>query len=149
MDNNIRTMKFIGEDDWGHDIYKCLDSGILYKDGSDLSFEGHKPELYSCGNEIDGELCFPIKKDFEIHFIEREPQPTKEEKFNYQMLARLKMDCDYYLGNGNRYANHLWAGNEQEQIKEMKKLYNIFPDDKKPEWLTYEQILKYEESMIF
>ena len=30
----------------------------------------------------------------------------------------------------------------------MKKLYNSFPDDQKPEWLTYEQILDYEKAMI-
>ena len=25
--------------------------------------------------------------------------------FRYQLLSRLKMDCNYYLGNGNRYKN--------------------------------------------
>jgi len=68
--------------------------------------------------------------------------------FNYMMLDRLRSNCDYYLGYGNRCAKHLWAGNEQDQINEMKKLYNSFPDDQKPEWLTYEQILDYEKAMI-
>ncbi len=30
----------------------------------------------------------------------------------------------------------------------MKELYNSFPDNEKPEWLTYEQILQYERLMI-
>lgn len=73
---------------------------------------------------------------------------TEQEKFNYQLLDRLKSDCKYYLGYGNLNKKHLWAGNEKEQIEKMKKLYNSFSDDKKPEWLTYEQILQYEKLMI-
>jgi NAD(P)H-flavin reductase len=69
-------------------------------------------------------------------------------KFNYQMLDRLKSDCEYYLGFGNRCPKHLYYKNEQEHIDEMKKLYNTFPDNKKPEWLTYEQILNYEKLMV-
>lgn len=69
------------------------------------------------------------------------------EKFNYMMLGRLQSDCDYYLGFGNRHEKHLWAGSVDGQIKEMKRLWNSFPKDKKPEWLTMEQILKYEKEM--
>jgi len=68
-------------------------------------------------------------------------------KFNYQMLDRLQSDCNYYLGFGNRCTKHLYYKTEQEHIEEMKKLYNNFPTDKKPEWLTYEQILTYEKAM--
>ena len=32
-----------------------------------------------------------------------------EPKFRYMMLSRMKQDCDYYLGNGGRSTNHLWA----------------------------------------
>lgn len=64
------------------------------------------------------------------------------------MLGRLRSDCDYYLGHGNRNVKHLWAGNEKEQIEKMKELYNSFPHDKKPEWLTYQQILDYEKLMV-
>lgn len=38
-------------------------------------------------------------------------------EFLYQMLGRLEADCLYYLGNGGRFAGHLWAGNERKQIK--------------------------------
>jgi len=145
MNNNIRTMEFLGIDDWSRPVYKCIDTGSLWKD---ITLGSDNPELYSCSNDFDGEADCPIKNNLEIHFIKREEQPTQEEKFNYQMLSRLKMDCEYYLGNGNRNEKHLWAGNEQEQINEMKKIYNSFSDDKKPEWLTYEQILQYEKLMI-
>jgi hypothetical protein len=56
--------------------------------------------------------------------------------------------CDYFLGYGNRYAGHLWAKNIDEQIEEMKRLWNLFDDDKKPEWLTLEEIEEYERAML-
>jgi len=150
QNNNIRTMELIGEDDWSRPVYKCIETGSLWKD---ITLGSSKPDLYSCGNEFDGEPDCPIKQTLEINFTEStkkaiEEQPTEEQKFSYMMLGRLKSDCDYYLGYGNRQASRLWAGNEIEQISEMKKIYDSFEDDKKPEWLTYEQILEYEKLMI-
>jgi NAD(P)H-flavin reductase len=69
-------------------------------------------------------------------------------EFNYQFLDRLKSDCDYYLGYGNRNKKNLWYKDEKEHINKMKELYNSFPDNNKPEWLTYEHILNYEKEMI-
>lgn len=70
-----------------------------------------------------------------------------EKPFRYMMLSRMKSDCDYYLGYGNRYAKHLWAGDEREQIDCMKALWNSFSAKDKPEWLTWDQILDYEQQM--
>lgn len=70
-----------------------------------------------------------------------------EESYAYQLLARLKMDCDYYLGHGNGNVLRLWAKNVNEHITEMKKLYNGFSETKKPQWLTWEEILNYESLM--
>ncbi|TPG71514.1 hypothetical protein EEL31_09155 [Brevibacillus laterosporus] len=64
------------------------------------------------------------------------------------VLDRLRSDCDYYLGYGNRNKNRLYYNDEQRHIDQMKELYNSFPNDKKPEWLTYEQILNYEKLMV-
>ena len=72
---------------------------------------------------------------------------SKDEPFRYQLLGRMKMDCEYYLGNGNKNRNQLWTGNETEQIEYIKALWNSFPEEGKPEWLTYEQILEFEEKM--
>lgn len=145
--NNIRRMEYAGVDDWDKRVYKCVETGTLYKDISD--FKWLDPELCTCGNDFYGEPGFPIDtSNLEIHFIGTPDQETEEQKFNYQMIDRLKQDCDYYLKYGNHNKKHLWAGDEQEQINEMKKLYNGFPNDKKPEWLTYHQILEYEKLMI-
>lgn len=72
----------------------------------------------------------------------------KEPKdFKYQLLDRLKQDCEYYLGNGNKNAKYLWSKNEKQQIEDMKVLYNSFKDDEKPEWLTMEDINDYAKEM--
>lgn len=143
MENKKRTLKFICKDNWDNHVYKSIETGILYKD---LSPNQGKAELYSCGNEVDGDPCYPINPDIQIEFIDRKV-PDRALEFNYMMLGRLQMDCEYYLGYGNRYANHLYYKDEQKQINEMKKLHNSFPEDKKPEWLTYAQILEYEKLM--
>jgi hypothetical protein len=71
-----------------------------------------------------------------------------DDKFRYMMLGRLKSDCDYYLGYGNRSSNRLWALEENEHIETMKALHNSFDENEKPEWLTWEQILDYERQMV-
>lgn len=73
----------------------------------------------------------------------------RDDTFKYQMLSRLQMDCEYYLGYGNRNTKQLWALNEKEHLEIMKALYDSFPDDEKPEWLTLDNIKEYEIRMCF
>ena len=63
----------------------------------------------------------------------------------YRLLDRLRQDNDYFLGNGNGAAKHLWAKNIKDQIAKMKKLWMQLKV--KPEWLTMDQIKDYEEKM--
>lgn len=70
-----------------------------------------------------------------------------DETFRYQLLGRMQTDCNYFLGNGNRLDKFLWAGNVESQIAYMKALYNSFPDDKKPEWISLVDINNYEDAM--
>lgn len=70
-----------------------------------------------------------------------------DEKFRYQLLGRMQSDCLYYLGYGNRNKRVLWAGDEKSQITGMKELWKSFPSNQKPEWLTWNEILKYEKEM--
>lgn len=74
-----------------------------------------------------------------------ESKDNEGSEYDYMLLSRLKSDCDYFLGNGNRYEKHLWAGNIDDQIAKMKELYNKLPE--KPEWLTMEDIENYEKEM--
>lgn len=70
-----------------------------------------------------------------------------EPKFRYMMLSRMKMDCDYYFGNGERNPKSLWAGNEIDQIANMVALWETFDPDDKPEWLTWDELLEYAHKM--
>ena len=72
----------------------------------------------------------------------------KDVSFRYQLLGRLEMDCLYYLGSGGRHEKHLWAGNVPEQIEYMKALYNSFSPSEKPDGITMEEILEYEQRML-
>lgn len=136
------TMKFIQLDDWKHPVYKCIENEKIYKDGN--SGKG-TPVLYTCGNQIDGELGFSLKIKKEIKFIDQYQE--NPHRFNYMMLDRLRSDCDYFLGNGHRNLNRLWNDNIDAHITEMKRLYNNFPEDGKPQWLPYDKILEYETEM--
>lgn len=71
----------------------------------------------------------------------------KDARFRYMLLSRMQSDCAYYLGNGRLYGPHLWAGNENDQIEYMKILWKSFPEDQKPEWLSFEDILAYERRL--
>ena len=76
----------------------------------------------------------------------KEEISTWNKKFKYQMLDHMRQDCDYYL-NGHEYAQNLWAGNEEKQIKYMLALWDSFDDRDKPRWLSREQILGYAKQM--
>ena len=64
---------------------------------------------------------------------------------NYQLLDRLRADCEYFLGAGNRAEKHLWAGSVYAQIVKMRELYDVLPQ--KPEWLTEKMIDDYADRM--
>jgi len=143
-------LNYLGDDFLGIPTYKD-ENGKLFKDVN--CDNGILDICTVSGNFEDGDPNTPISQikkyqNLEIEIIGREEEPTREEKFNYQMLGRLKSDCDYYLGYGNHSAKNLWGITEQNHIEEMKKIYNWFDNDKKPEWLTYEQILEYKNLMI-
>ena len=66
--------------------------------------------------------------------------------FNYQLLARLQQDCEYYLGFGARNKKHLWALDEAAQIQKMRELYAVLSE--KPEWITLTDIDRYDAAML-
>lgn len=71
----------------------------------------------------------------------------RDEQFRYMLLDRMRTDCEYFLGNGNRLAKNLWALDEVDHIACMKALWNSFGENGKPVWLSYEKILDYEKQM--
>jgi len=67
--------------------------------------------------------------------------------FRYQLLDRMRMDCDYWLGNGNRCDKHLWAGNVVDHCTLMYDLFNSFAYTEQPEWISLDDIRDYAISM--
>ena len=70
-----------------------------------------------------------------------------DKQFRYMMISRLKMDCDYYFGNGGRNPDILWAGNEKDQIANMVTLWKTFDPEDRPEWLAWGDIVYYALKM--
>ena len=64
-------------------------------------------------------------------------------QYDYMLLSRLQTDCAYYLRHP--HIKHLWATTIDDQIAEMRKLWNKV--DEKPKWLSMEQIDEYETKM--
>lgn len=67
----------------------------------------------------------------------------------YALLDRMRSDCEYWLGFGNRYNRFLWGKNPVDHIQYMKWLWESFDEDQKPEWLTMEEIETYEKRMYY
>lgn len=142
-------LKYLGNDSWDRPVYED-ENGRIWKDLDDR--EGTEPSLCtSLNNAFDGEPDTPmyVMKKYEGVKVEFFPMRMIERKdrFNYMILDRMKSDCDYYLGYGNRNLNRLNSDSIQCHIQEMKDLWNGFADNEKPEWLTYNQILQYEKTM--
>ena len=76
----------------------------------------------------------------------KEKEISLDEGFRYSLLGRLQQDCDYYLRNSQ--IKHLWANDIKEHIQTMKDLYNSFTPSEKPEWISMQDIEKYEQEMV-
>lgn len=70
-----------------------------------------------------------------------------EPAFRYQLLDRMRTDCEYVLNSPAPSAKYLWAGTPEDQIAYMKAIWESFPKDSKPEWLSMEEIEAYEPRM--
>lgn len=69
-----------------------------------------------------------------------------DEKFRYQLLDRMRSDCEYFLNCGGGTA--IWGITVPEHIRYMKAIWKSFDKDKKPQWLGYRQIVAYERAML-
>lgn len=122
------------------------DAAKKFKNDFDVASPQETANMFGKNVNDNGKIYKPtIKEEFnqsEIDFI----FSSKDEKYPYMMLSRLKSDCDYYLGAGNKADKHLWALNPKDQIAYMRAIYDRL--EEKPEWLTSEQIDEYEKKMI-
>lgn len=138
---SMLILEYIGIDDFDCPTYKDQ-FGRLWKD---LNLgEREAPDLWFVSpNEPDGEPISPIKQEYSF-----KPAPYRrdEHEFQYMMLSMLQSRCEYFLGFGNR-SPQILSNNPQGHIERMKELWHEFPTHKKPQWLTWEQILEYEKNI--
>ena len=119
------------------------------------TMENNKSQFKRTGALHDGAECIEMQISHSgdaarhvsaIMLTVKDPEVTRDYRFEYMLLDRLQCDCDYYLGYGSRNAGHcLWAHDEQKQIDKMRELYDLLPV--KPEWLTKERIDEYAARM--
>lgn len=109
-------------------------------DGRDETFKDAVEKYYSI---LDTQS--KLKNEGTILSEEQLREEADSPEFKYQLLDRLKSDCEYFLKAGNRSEKHLWAGNVDDQIAKMKELWNSL--EEKPEWLSMEDIENYEKEM--
>ena len=71
------------------------------------------------------------------------------DRFTFDMLARLKSDCDYYLGHGQASYKVLWGKTPFNHCNEMTRLLSSIPEEERPLWLTGNDIGWYRVAMDF
>lgn len=146
VENNEKTKLAFAYKDNGQFYYKD-EKGKVYVDTTDTK---DKVDLYRCVGEYDEPEISVNADDYELINNPKDNvnyERNRNYEFDYMMLSRLVQDCKYFLGNGNRYVGNLWGDTVDDHIAEMKRLYNKFPDDMKPEWLSMEDIENYEKEM--
>ena len=113
--------------------------------------EGNNLFIVRAGSPETVELTWPKVQRRIAQLIREDKFFTEQEKSllennpDYRLLGRLRADCEYFLGAGNRAEKHLWAGSVYAQIVKMRELYDALPQ--KPEWLTKEMIDDYADRM--
>jgi hypothetical protein len=110
---------------------------IFYKQDYDETTDSITYTIYD--TDSLNESCKKLKEEVDLKQFN-----DKDDESKYQMLDRLRQDCEYFLNN-QRSEKALWTGNVKDQIAKMKELYNQIKE--KPEWLTMQDIEDYEKKM--
>ena len=133
----------------GYAEYPCYEdeNGKIYFDLNDGKY-GLNLHTGAYRHPEDGDICGEPYDRVTETVVCDEPFVRHQREFDYMMLSRYKMDCNYFLGNGNGYEGHLYFKEVNKHCDEMKKLYESFSDEDKPEWLTAEQIEQYRTDML-
>lgn len=77
--------------------------------------------------KVQRRLAQLIRED---QFFTEQEKSVLEQNRNYLILDRLRADCEYFLGAGNRAEKHLWAGSVYAQIVKMRELYDALPQNR-------------------
>lgn len=142
----MKTLKLtrVGEHMDGN-LYKD-ENGMYYVDQYQEPIPDTPSVVYklSPATEPDGEPCWPITCKIEIlnPFTEKEKR-MRWFRHDYMMLDRMRTDCEYY--DSAEHYNRAHCSTIKQTIESMKEIWKKFPEDLKPEWLSWEKILEYEK----
>ena len=75
-------------------------------------------------SNVQRRIAHLIKAD---EFFTQQEKTVLEHNQEYRLLDRLRSDCEYFLGAGNRAEKHLWTGSVRAQIAKMRELYDTLP----------------------
>nr|WP_325204322.1 LPD11 domain-containing protein [uncultured Oscillibacter sp.] len=133
--------------------YQELDPGAVIEGLGTVFPREWRAQVTTCSPEFEPEpgiaRVFPVRSRKAAPTEEFETKlPGMSEGHRYRLLSRFQMDCEYYLGAGNRCAKFLWAGTEQAHISAMLALWDSFPEKRRPEWISREDILRYKARML-
>ena len=137
------TVYKIGEHHMDGGLYKD-ESGRYYCDcynkmnEKDCTIEVYQLSPY---NEPDGEPNFRVTAKLGNPPSEREKR-EKAYRHDYMMLDRMRMDCEYYKSADAFNRSH--CSTIEDTIKKMEELWNKFPSDLKPQWISLKQIEAYK-----
>lgn len=146
-DKSMKTLELtrVGEHRMEGGLYKDK-KGNYYVDCHDEPKDSGVSVVYmlSPKKEIDGEPDKKIECEIKIlnPLSEREKR-MKAFKFDYMMLSCMQMGCKYYQSAWSYNNAHFQTA--KEMIESMKEHWNKIPDDLKPEWISWEEILEYEK----
>lgn len=164
ISDNPKMFSFLdASEGWTASQQEMIDNGAFteadyaefarLKEGVLSQFEEITPKKFEIDITGDSSRAVPFRyPDWTTHREEIDLSAIKDvldgdSSYRYQFLDRLRSDCDYYLGYGNRNEQNLWAKNEKDQIAYMKAIWGSFSENEKPEWISYEDILGYENKM--
>ena len=134
------------------------ESGTPLSDMRSFSLDGGVPSWTVAGTDLQNvtDWLNTVKEALQPVAVEEPasaPGPEEPSTYDYQLLDRLKSDCDYYLGacvdfgmDMTAAQKNLWAGNIEAQVSKMRELYDKLPE--KPDWLTMQDIDRYEHDML-
>lgn len=118
---------------------------VLTEDEARAQYEGKGQEAARRFFDQYGEIQGEELAEEQIKHIIATHAPA--DPYKYMMLDRLRTDCEYFLGNGDRRPGVLWAGSVGTQLKIMRMLRDSFPEEDRPEWLSAEDLETYAREM--
>ena len=121
-------------------FYKDKDTGQILKEDDYVKFCSWTGQFSQYKRLTGDDLTRAIIDDV---IATHEPADS----YKYMLLDRLRTDCGYYLDGGNRNCKYLWGGSVKAHLDAMRALYNSFPKNDRPEWLTAKQIERYAAQM--